>query len=70
MVLFITGISSVSKDDLFYRIIPATYIKEIAQLNKERDAITNSVPYRIGVLLHKVMKKTGLIKILHILLRR
>lgn len=76
IVLFndVTGISSMSKNDFFYRMIPATYIKEIEALKEEiealkkrYDAVINSGPYTMGTFLYDIMEKCGLVKIVAML---
>ena len=72
IVLFndVSGISSVSKKDQFYSMIPAPYIKEILELKKKYDIVINSNPYIISVYIYKIIKKTGIVKLISLIQRK
>lgn len=66
IVLFndITGISSTSKEDPFFELVPLSYILKLKDLEKEKHAILMSLEFRMGSVLHFLLKKIGIIQLL------
>jgi glycosyltransferase involved in cell wall biosynthesis len=61
----ISGVSSVSKDDPFYKLVPFSYIPCIQALKDEKNKILKSREFRTGDTIVKYLTKIGLIKLLN-----
>ena len=57
----VTGVSSTSRQDAFYAMLPMTYIKERDALALAHQQLLTSQEYRIGRRVYNLLQKTGLV---------
>lgn len=60
----VTGISSTSRNDLFYSLVPVTYISKMNVLESEKEALLNTAEHRIGKAIYFLLKKIGVINMI------
>lgn len=66
----VTGVSNNSRNDPFYQLIPAPYVWEISQLKFELNSVLNSSELKLGRVIYKYLKKTGIVNIVKMIYRR
>ena len=65
----LTGVSSISKKDPFYRMIPAPFIWDLNVVNQEKRDLLNSNEYKLGSKLYSFLRKIKVIGFLKFVLK-
>lgn len=60
----VTGVSSTSRSDYFYDLVPVTYIKELENLKNEKEKIIRTAEYKLGKIIYDVLKNIGIISLI------
>jgi glycosyltransferase involved in cell wall biosynthesis len=59
----VSGISSTSRNDSFYNLVPVTYISQVKILENKNKDLLNTAEYKIGKTIYSFLNKIGLVKI-------